>query len=212
MINFIIGLLYSAPAVLIAISMHEFAHGYVSWKLGDPTPKQSGRLSLNPFAHLDPVGTLCLLLFHFGWAKPVGVNPWYYKNRKQGMVLVSLAGPLMNFLVALVSTILLGLALKLTGGRGIFAEILYQLLLNVVLVNIGLGLFNLIPVPPLDGSKVLGAVLPERYYFGYMRFEQYGTIVLLILLMSGFLDRPLNAASNWMIGWMLDIARMIIAF
>lgn len=212
MINFIIRLLYSAPAVLIAISMHEFAHGYVSWKLGDPTPKQSGRLSLNPFAHLDPVGTLCLLLFHFGWAKPVGVNPWYYKNRKQGMVLVSLAGPLMNFLVALVSTILLGLALKLTGGRGIFAEILYQLLLNVVLVNIGLGLFNLIPVPPLDGSKVLGAVLPERYYFGYMRFEQYGTIVLLILLMSGFLDRPLNAASNWMIGWMLDIARMIIAF
>lgn len=198
--------------MLIAISMHEFAHGYVSWKLGDPTPKQSGRLSLNPFAHLDPVGTLCLLLFHFGWAKPVGVNPWYYKNRKQGMVLVSLAGPLMNFLVALASTILLGLTLKLTGGRGMIAGILYQLLLNIVLVNIGLGLFNLIPIPPLDGSKVLGAVLPERYYFGYMRFEQYGTIVLMLLLVSGFLDRPLNAASGWMIGWMLDIARMIIAF
>ncbi|WP_346892816.1 site-2 protease family protein [Clostridium sp. UBA871] len=95
-------LIYLIPAILIAVSLHEFAHGYVSYKLGDPTPKVTGRLSLNPLAHLDPVGTLCLLFFRFGWAKPVQVNPYYYKDKRKGMALVGLAGPMMNFLIALI--------------------------------------------------------------------------------------------------------------
>lgn len=115
-IDFLIGLLYSIPAVLIAISMHEFAHGFVSYKLGDPTPKMDGRLSLNPFRHLDLMGTLCLLVAGFGWAKPVMVNPEYYKNKKRGMVLVALAGPAMNFLLAFLFLFLYYLIWKLAGG------------------------------------------------------------------------------------------------
>ncbi|MDF2674191.1 MAG: peptidase [Clostridiales bacterium] len=122
--NFIHKLLYSIPAVLIAISMHEFAHGYVSYRLGDPTPKQKGRLSLNPFAHLDLVGTLCLLFFHFGWAKPVLVNPYYYKERKKGMVIVALAGPTMNFCIAFLSTFFMGMIFKITGG---YAALLFSI-------------------------------------------------------------------------------------
>ncbi|MFR5071534.1 MAG: site-2 protease family protein [Bianqueaceae bacterium] len=115
-IDFLIGLLYSIPAVLIAISMHEFAHGFVSYKLGDPTPKMDGRLSLNPFRHLDVMGTLCLLVAGFGWAKPVMVNPEYYKNKKRGMVLVALAGPVMNFLLAFLFLFLYYLLWKLSVG------------------------------------------------------------------------------------------------
>ena len=114
--NLIPTLVYTVPAVLIAISLHEFAHGWASWKLGDPTPRATGRLSLNPLRHLDPIGTLCLLVFHFGWAKPVMVDPRYYKNRKRGMVLTALAGPGLNFLISLVCTLGMGLILRLTGG------------------------------------------------------------------------------------------------
>ena len=170
-------LLLNVPAVLLAISLHEFAHGWASWRLGDPTPKATGRLSLNPLHHLDLWGTLCLLVFHFGWAKPVQINPWYYKNRKRGVVLVSLAGPGMNFLLAFVASFLLGVVMQANGGNFLFA-----LLLNISYTSLGLGIFNLIPVPPLDGSKVLGALLPEQLYFRYMRLERYGFILLVILL------------------------------
>ena len=173
--NLIPTLVYTVPAVLIAISLHEFAHGWASWKLGDPTPRATGRLSLNPLRHLDPIGTLCLLVFHFGWAKPVMVDPRYYKNRKRGMVLTALAGPGMNFLISLVCTLGMGLILRLTGGYvGAVVRYIYYLLFYTSAISTGLGLFNLIPVPPLDGSKVLGAVLPEDKYFGYMRYERYG--------------------------------------
>lgn len=127
--NLIPILVYTVPAVLIAISLHEFAHGWASWKLGDPTPRATGRLSLNPLRHLDPIGTLCLLVFHFGWAKPVMVDPRYYKNRKRGMVLTALAGPGMNFLISLVCTLGMGLILRLTGGYvGAVVRYIYYLL------------------------------------------------------------------------------------
>lgn len=191
--NFIYELIYTIPAVLIAISMHEFAHGYVSYRLGDPTPKEKGRLSLNPFAHLDLVGTLCLLIFHFGWAKPVLVNPYYYRNRKKGMLMVALAGPGMNFCIAFLSIFFMGMILKITGGYGgSLIQYIFTFLDYLYIFNIGLGVFNLIPVPPLDGSKVLGAILPEDKYFRYMQYEKYGSIILIALLYLGVLDGPLS--------------------
>ena len=191
--NIISQLIYTLPAILIAISMHEFAHGYVSYRLGDPTPKHMGRLSVNPLAHLDPVGTICLLIFHFGWAKPVGVNPYYYKDRKKGMVMVALAGPIMNFFIAFISIFAMGVILKVTEGyAGTFIRYTFNFLNYLFIINIGLGAFNLIPVPPLDGSKVLGAVLPSDKYFKYMQYERYGTLILMGLLYLGILDVPLT--------------------
>ena len=193
----LVGLLYSIPAVLIAISMHEFAHGFVSYKLGDPTPKIDKRLSLNPFRHLDVIGTICLLVAGFGWAKPVMVNPGYYKNKKRGMVLVALAGPIMNFLLALFFLFLYYLPWKMGNGyTGEAMSVVRILLTNCILINIGLGTFNLIPFPPLDGSKVMMAVLPERAYFSYMRYERYGQFVLFLLLFVGVLDKPLTLARS----------------
>jgi len=208
--NFIYQLMYTLPAVLIAISMHEFAHGYVSHRLGDPTPKQMGRLSVNPLAHLDPVGTLCLLIFHFGWAKPVGVNPYYYKNRKKGMVMVSLAGPIMNFFIAFLSIGAMGLILKTTGGyAGEFIIYIFNFLNYLFIINIGLGVFNLIPVPPLDGSKVVGAILPEEKYFKYMKYERYGMIILIGLLYLGILNLPLNIIRGGISQFMWTVVNFI---
>jgi len=202
--------MYTLPAVLIAISMHEFAHGYVSHRLGDPTPKQMGRLSVNPLAHLDPVGTLCLLIFHFGWAKPVGVNPYYYKNRKKGMVMVSLAGPIMNFFIAFLSIGAMGLILKTTGGyAGEFIIYIFNFLNYLFIINIGLGVFNLIPVPPLDGSKVVGAILPEEKYFKYMKYERYGMIILIGLLYLGILNLPLNIIRGGISQFMWTVVNFI---
>ena len=198
-------LIITVVTVLIAISMHELAHGYVSYKLGDPTPKEDGRLSLNPLAHLDLMGTLCLIFFKFGWAKPVKVNPYYYKKHKLGMVLVAIAGPILNFILAFFSIAIIGVIIKLTDGYlGKVYYNIYMVFQYLALINIGLGVFNLIPVPPLDGSKVLSAIVPEDKYFSYMKFEKYGYIVLMVLLFTGVLDIPLDyvreAITNGMTG------------
>lgn len=206
-------LIYTVPAVLVAISMHEFAHGYVSYKLGDPTPKQGGRLSLNPFRHLDPVGTLCLMFFHFGWAKPVMVNPYYYKNRKKGMLLVALGGPMMNLIISFISLFIMGIILKVTGGyAGDVTVFIFELLTYMVMINLGLGVFNLIPVPPLDGSKILGAILPEDKYFKYMQYEKYGYIILLALLWIGLISGPLSWVTGILYDGMWAIVSLILGF
>lgn len=205
--NLYIYYLYSLPAVLIAITLHEYAHGFVSWKLGDPTPKQDGRLSLNPIHHLDLLGTLCLLVFHMGWAKPVQINPRYYKNPKLGTVLVSLAGPFMNFLIAFIS--MFGVVTTYT-MTGTVSDIAYYICVYLVNINIGLGIFNLIPIPPLDGSKVLSAVLPEKLYFGYMKYERYFMVILLIAVYLGILSTPINWISDRVVDVMFKIVSFIL--
>ena len=206
-VNFIVSLLYVAPAVLIALSLHEFAHGLASYSLGDPTPKASGRLSLNPFRHMDLWGTLLLLFFGFGWAKPVSVDPRYYKNPKADMVKVALAGPLMNFVVAFVALFFMGVIAKF---NFVVTNYIYNLLCQIAIIDIGLGLFNLIPIPPLDGSKVLFSLLPERYYFSYMRFEQFGMIFLLVLISVGALDGFLVTARSSVLSGMAQIVNRLL--
>lgn len=173
--------LYIIPAALIAIIFHEMAHGYVSYWLGDPTPKEYGRLSLNPLKHIDPVGILCLIFFRVGWAKPVMINPKYYKNEKWGIALVSLAGPLMNFLLAFISIFFMVLIAKFSSVI-FLTKYLSTFLLQLAVINIGLGVFNLIPLPPLDGSKIIGAILPEEAYYQYMKYQKYGTLFMLIII------------------------------
>ncbi len=173
--------IYIVVAALFAIILHEIAHGLVSTWLGDPTPKRQGRLSLNPLKHLDPIGTLCLIFFHVGWAKPVVVNPDYYKNKKRGMALVALAGPLMNFLLAIFSIIIMAIFVKVNAYSNVLI-IIYNFLLYFSVINLGLGLFNLIPIPPLDGSRILGAFLKDDTYEQYMKYEKYGFIIIAILL------------------------------
>lgn len=209
----IVSLIYILPAILLALTFHEFAHGYVSYRLGDPTPKTEGRLSFNPLRHLDPVGTLFLIIFKFGWAKPVQVNPYYYKNPKRDMAIVAAAGPLTNFVLAFVSFIFMAVIAKSPGLLdSAAANFIYQFLYILALINIGLGIFNLLPFPPLDGSKVLGAILPENLYFSYMRFEQYGFIVIMLLLFAGVLTGPLNTLRIGLINMMQTGADILTSF
>ncbi len=176
--------LYVIPAALIAIVLHELGHGLVSYMLGDPTPKNEGRLTLNPLKHLDPIGTLCLILCHFGWAKPVSVDSSYYKKPKLGMTLVGLAGPLMNFLVAIISFVFIGLIMyiRIYLLDNTFIYILNNFFSYLAIINIGLGVFNLIPIPPLDGSKVIGVILPNKAYDEYMGYQKYGVYFMIFLM------------------------------
>ena len=187
--NNLIDYLYIVPAALLAIILHELSHGLMSYWLGDPTPKRQGRLSLNPFKHLDLFGTLCLIFFHVGWAKPVVINPEYYKKKKLGMFLVALAGPFVNILVCIISLVIYAIFLKICFRYNVLNENLYYvvgtLLMTIALINLGLAIFNLLPIPPLDGSKILGSFLRGEVYEQYMKYQQYGFIILsLVLLLS----------------------------
>lgn len=206
-------LVYIVPSALIAITAHEFAHGYVSWKMGDPTPKQDGRLSFNPLHHLDIMGTLCLIFFRFGWAKPVRINAAYYRDRKKGGVCTALAGPGANFILAFISVFIMGIMYKTTGGRAGYAVVyIYNLLNYFALLNIGLGVFNLIPVPPLDGSKVFGILVHDDENYMERRVSRYGYIVFLILAVTGILSIPMGLAQNGIYWVFYFLVRMILHF
>ena len=177
-----------------AITVHECAHGFVAYKLGDPTAKNCGRLTLNPLSHLDPIGAICMVLVGFGWAKPVPINPMYFKNRKRDTALVSLAGPAANIVLAFLSTIVyvplavLYFKLNYNSILGFVVETLQSL----VSLNIGFAVFNLIPFPPLDGSKILGAALPADTYMKLLQYERIGFPILIILSLTGILGRILG--------------------
>ncbi len=173
------------PALIIAFAFHEYAHAYASTRLGDPTPRLQGRLTLNPLAHIDPIGFLMLILFRFGWAKPVQVNPFNYRNREKGYALVSLAGPAMNLILAFVATFLLFAVARWWPMEGLIYFLQY-----LVMYNIYLAVFNLIPIPPLDGSKLLFFFLPRRVVYNYLdTVSQYGFFILILLISSGMVGR-----------------------
>ena len=193
-------MLLRLAAVLLCLTVHETCHGLAAYALGDPTARQAHRLSLNPLRHIDWFGLLMMFLAGFGWAKPVPVNPNYFKKPKQGMALTALAGPMSNFLLALIML----LAARIFCDVASYSEANQRILdfiLMVAILSIGLGLFNLVPIPPLDGSKVLFAVLPDRAYDQLMRYERYGMLILFALV---FFDVGSNALSQ-AISWVFDL-------
>ena len=207
--------LITIPIVLISLTVHEVSHGYAAYKLGDDTAKERGRLSLNPLRHLDPLGAICMILFRYGWAKPVPINCARFKNPKRDMAISALAGPVSNFMMAFFARFI---ALTLYHNFPNVDGFLFNLLLVTLtfvqtfyVLNISLCIFNLIPIPPLDGSRVLLLFLPEKYYFGIMRYERIIMLVLLIALSFNFLDWPLNFAVNG-ITWCLDSLFSLLPF
>ncbi len=178
-------ILYLTPAVLIGLTFHEYAHAAAAYRLGDRTAKYQGRLTLNPAAHIDVMGLIMLYLFKFGWARPVPVNPYNFRgDRRRGMLLVSLAGPAANLIIAVVAAILLGAFLWNIPYVNRITQIIIE-------INVVLAIFNLIPVPPLDGSKILAGLLPVSQEWLY-RFEQYGAIILILLVFTGIIGKILG--------------------
>ena len=188
--------------VLVCLTVHETCHGLAALALGDPTAKRMRRLSLNPLHHIDWLGLASMFLCGFGWAKPVPVDMRYFKRPKAGMAVTALAGPASNFLLAMLLLFFASLTARLAAGEG--AALLYGFLVNTALLSVGLGLFNLVPIPPLDGSKVLFALLPERAYYTLMRYERYGMAVLLLLVWldvgGGYLSESIYRVFMWMAG------------
>ena len=183
--QFIIDILIWLPAILIGLTFHEYAHGKVAYMLGDDTAYQQGRLTLNPLPHIDWLGFLMLVVFKFGWAKPVQVNPLNFRKNisyKQGMMLVSLAGPLMNIFIALAGMILYRYLSVYAEFAGI--DIVVALLVPLIWINLILAAFNLIPLPPLDGSKILAGLLPDAGARALYSLEQYGPIILILLIVT----------------------------
>ena len=181
---------------MIGFAFHEFAHAWAADRLGDPTPRSQGRLTLNPIAHLDFFGTLMALLYRFGWAKPVMTNPQYYRgDKKRGQMMVALAGPIMNLITAFVVMFLWFLTMHWVKGSE-WSSIISLIFQSTVFMNLGLGIFNLLPVPPLDGFAVLRGILPDRFDPQLHVLEQYGMIILVILLFTDILSKVLFPAVN----------------
>lgn len=193
-----LSLILSLPALLLALTVHEFAHGWAADKMGDPTARYSGRLSLNPMAHMDLFGTICLLFFHFGWARPVPINPRNFRNAKWGTVAVSLAGPGANFILALISSFALAAMEKFAPVNEI-TIFFYNIIWACVQLNVGLMVFNLIPIPPLDGSKVLMEFLPYKYRFKMYTMERYFSLILMALIIFNVLTPLLSLLRGWVL-------------
>ncbi len=181
------------PVILLALTVHETAHGWVAYKMGDSTAYNFGRLTLNPLKHLDPIGTLMMLIVGFGWAKPVPINARNFNNPRKGMALTALAGPVSNLLMSLCGMLVYRIIFALFGYPDnnvylvimMFISIFYQL-------NLYFAIFNMIPVPPLDGSRVLFVLLPDKYYFGIMKYERYIMLAMMLLLFTGVMSIPLS--------------------
>lgn len=187
----LISMCYLFAVLLVAFPVHELSHAFVAYKLGDPTAKMAGRLTLNPFKHLDLVGTICLIFLKFGWAKPVPVDPRYFKNPKSGMAIVSLAGPLSNLILAFISLIAYQL-IDYYGNNDLITNIIFTYFYYAAIINIGLCIFNLIPLPPLDGEKILAFFLPDTIGAFFQRYSMIFQIVLIVLIISPILQNPLN--------------------
>ena len=212
-------LLLSVVPALICITLHELAHGYVAYRLGDDTAKRAGRLTLNPLRHIDIMGLLMMIVFKFGWAKPVPVNMWKFKNPKKGMAITAAAGPIANLLIALVFLFLYGFLFALLHRPGRSLNWLLEMLYITAYLSIALAIFNIIPIPPLDGSKVLFSCISDRSYTKLMYYERYGMIILLFLwrLLSRTSLDPLSRAAYWVMdklffaaNWGFGLAKLFV--
>ena len=219
--EWLISLLLSLPSILIALSVHECAHAWAAYKLGDSTAKYLGRMSINPMRHLDPLGVLCMIFAGFGWARPVPVNSRNLKNPKRDMVLVSLAGPASNILLAFIGLLVLKIISAvgtpllyplITADPTSFEFVALKMLLSFLMLfcqlNAGLAIFNLLPIPPLDGSHLLALILPSRIYFKYVQYERYISFALVLLLVFNVLDTPLFFLRNYLLTgleWIIDL-------
>ena len=201
--------LFRIPDVLIALTVHEVCHGIVAYKLGDTTARDMGRLSLNPLRHLSPLGCICMIFLGFGFAKPVPINTRYFKHPKRDMALTAIAGPLSNMCLAIIAILLEFIVNAIIGTvypdpaemssfAFYVAYFVLYFLQTFYLLNLSLAVFNMIPVPPLDGSRVVYAFLPEKYYFGVMRYERYIMLAMFVLIWSGALSGVLSTAVIWL--------------
>ena len=196
------------PGLIIALALHEYAHAWAAVKMGDFTPKMMGRLTLNPMAHIDPIGIVVLLIARFGWAKPVVINPHNFRDRKKGEILVALAGPAMNFLLAFLS---LGVMIFLTHRMRM--EMSYGLravLWLIVVYNINFGIFNMIPLPPLDGSRILMAVLPYEMQYRFAALERYSMIIFIIFIATPILGYILIPIAQFLLGLFSSVWLVIL--
>ena len=216
--EWLIHLLLSLPTILIALSVHECAHAWAAYKLGDSTAKNFGRMTINPLKHLDPLGVLCMIVAGFGWARPVPVNSRNLRNPKRDMVLISLAGPASNIVLAFIGLLILrilqvlvlpALSAAAIGAFGVDAiAMLLQFLMLFCMLNAGLAIFNLLPIPPLDGSHLLALILPSRIYFKYVQYERYISFALVLLLVFNVLDIPLLFLRSYLLmglEWIIDL-------
>ena len=189
------GILITVSSAVLCITFHETCHGLMALWLGDDTAKRAGRLSLNPLKHIDPIGLVMLAVAKFGWAKPVPVDIRRFRNPKAGMALCALAGPLGNVVLCAVCMLFYGVV-RYYSYFGSVLHYVELFLWYTIILSAGLAVFNLLPVPPLDGSKILAVLLPPRWYLKLMRYERYGMIVLMVLLMTGILDGPLDTVRD----------------
>ena len=181
---------------LLCISFHEVSHGFIANLLGDRTAKEQGRLTLNPIRHIDPIGLLMMIIFGFGWAKPVPINMMNFKNPKKGMAVSALAGPVSNLILAIFVLFIYGALHPFLYGS-VAGNTVLTLIRTTAYLSIALGIFNLIPIPPLDGSKVLFSIVSDETYYKLMRYERYGMILLLVVLASGIIGSPLTTAVSY---------------
>lgn len=206
----IIAILSRCFVVFCCLPIHELAHGWVASLLGDKTAKNQGRLTLNPLAHLNPIGTLMIFLFGIGYANPVPIDPRNFKNQKSGMALTALAGPVSNLLMGFVSVFVFYAINSVDAVRysnaGYAVSFFFYFAASV---NVTLAVFNLLPIPPLDGSKILAAVLPDKAYYKYMQYERYVMLAVLLLLFVGVLDGPISFLSTWMMRFISIIPELI---
>ena len=212
----LIELLFVIPCVLFALTVHEVSHGYMAYRLGDPTARNMGRLTLNPMKHLDPVGTLCMILFHFGWARPVPINTRYFRKPRRDTALTAASGPISNFIMAFLGLLVQEILFAVFVRNPATSQFTYNLQYAALtlfsyfhILNLSLGMFNLIPVPPLDGSRIFLTFLPAKYYFGIMQYERYIQLGLMLLLWLGFLDRPLSFLVSTLSGGMRFLIELL---
>lgn len=197
--------------IFLILPLHEFAHGFVAYKLGDSTPKIDRRLTLNPLASIDIFGSLALLLFGFGWAKPVDVNPRNFRNPKRDMAIVAIAGPISNLLAALVGAFIY-VPLLMFAPFNIFVDFLKTFLSSYIVINVSLAVFNLIPMPPLDGSRVIAAFLSDRAMYQYYSMQRFFYPIFFVLMLSGVLSVPLSIIQGFFLDIIVNIAKFPYTF